>query len=223
MMNDSRNSKSDETIIDVKRRFLSECAIPDVRILKKICSVPELDSNTSYDDICGPWKFDNVPLHDQYSYQPFTLITSEDVAYMRQQRDEKLILLFLEKKILRNTSYKDEKKEILVKLLWQTFKFFKEKLFTDQQICTVIELILSTHNFYLANYWNTIEETYNYFFKRVLQCTVMDPPKCVEIFTPNQAEIILEFFHEIYLQNIVLLHLVYMTHYCIVMRFGDRQ
>jgi hypothetical protein len=97
--NDERftNSKSDETIIDVKRRFLSECTIPDMKILKKICSVPELDSNTNYDDICGPWKFDNVPLYSQYSYQPFTLITPEDVTYMRQQRDKKLILVFLGK------------------------------------------------------------------------------------------------------------------------------
>lgn len=53
------------------------------------------------------------------------------------------------------------------------FLYFREKLFTDQQICIVTELILSTHSFYLANYWNVIEETYNYFFKRVLQYTVM--------------------------------------------------
>lgn len=90
-MNDSRNEPDE--IIDVKRRFLSECTIPDVKILKKAHSVPELDSNTSYDDICGPWKFDNVPLHGQY--QPTIIITLEDVAYMRQQRDKKLILLFL--------------------------------------------------------------------------------------------------------------------------------
>jgi len=43
----------------------------------------------------------------------------------------------------------------------------------------------------------------------------------MEIFTPNQAEIILEFFREIYLKNIILLHLVYMTHYCVVLKFGD--
>lgn len=97
MINDSRNSESDETIIDVKRRFLSECTVPDVRILRKICSMPELDSNTSYDDICGPWKFDNVPLHSQYSYQLFTLITSKDVAYMKQEANKELILLFLGK------------------------------------------------------------------------------------------------------------------------------
>jgi len=54
-----------------------------------------------------------------------------------------------------------------------TIFFFRENLFSDQQIATVMKLILSTHSFYLTNYWNTAEETYKYFFERVLQCTVM--------------------------------------------------
>jgi len=36
-----------------------------------------------------------------------------------------------------------------------------------------MKLMLLTHSFYLSNYWNTAEETYKYFFKGVLECTVM--------------------------------------------------
>ncbi|CAL1676643.1 unnamed protein product [Lasius platythorax] len=217
-MIDACNSKSN-AIIDIKRRFLSECTILDDKkiVLRKVQSAPELESVTNYEDICGPWQF-NVPLHSQYSCISTKVITSEDIACMRKQRDKKLILLFLEEKISRHVPYEDKNKEIFVKLLWQIFKFFKEKLFTDRQISIVIELILLTHNFYLANYWNTAEETYKYFFERLLLYTIMDPPDCAEVFTPNQAEIILEFFRKIYMENIALLHLVYMTHYCIVVR-----
>lgn len=49
---------------------------------------------------------------------------------------------------------------------------FRKKLFNDQQISTVIELILLTHNFYLANYWSTTEETFKYFFEHLLLYTV---------------------------------------------------
>lgn len=97
-MNDSYNSKSN-TIIDVKRRFLSECTVLDDTkiVFRKVCSEPELESITNYDDICGPWQFHNVPLHNQYDYLSSKLITSEDVACMRKQRNKKLILLFLGK------------------------------------------------------------------------------------------------------------------------------
>lgn len=47
---------------------------------------------------CGPRKFDNIPLHSQ-SHLSFKLIMSEDIAYMRKQRDRKSILLFLGKNL----------------------------------------------------------------------------------------------------------------------------
>lgn len=128
----------------------------------------------------------------------------------------------LERKIPRDGwAKKDGNVEILVQLLWQIFHFFKEEFFTDEQISVIMELMLSTHNFYLSNYWNTIEETYEYFHERVVSRSVMDPPKCIETFTPKQAEAILEFFRETYLENIVLLHLVCMTHCSVVLKFGD--
>lgn len=51
--------------------------------------------------------------------------------------------------------------------------YFRAKLFTDHQISTVLELILSTHRFYLTNYRNTVEQVYKYFFEQVLLCTVL--------------------------------------------------
>lgn len=98
IMNDSYNSKSN-TIIDVKRRFLSECTVLDDTkiVFRKVRSEPELESITNYDDICGPWQFHNVPLHNQYDYLSSKLITSEDIACMRKQKDKKLVLLFLGK------------------------------------------------------------------------------------------------------------------------------
>lgn len=101
--------KSDKTnaIIDIKRRFLSECTIPDNKaiLLRKIRSELGFESNVSYDDICGPWIFDNVPLQCQRGYvSPAShvseLITPEDVTYMREQQDKKLISLFLGKRAL---------------------------------------------------------------------------------------------------------------------------
>lgn len=96
-MIDACNSKSN-AIIDIKRRFLSECTILDDKkiVLRKVQSAPELESVTNYEDICGPWQF-NVPLHSQYSCISTKVITSEDIACMRKQRDKKLILLFLGK------------------------------------------------------------------------------------------------------------------------------
>ncbi|XP_011633854.1 uncharacterized protein LOC105425026 [Pogonomyrmex barbatus] len=109
------NSKSDKVnaIIDIKRRFLSECIIPDDKkiLSRKVRSLPELESNTNYDDICGPWKFDNVPLRSQCSHLSFKLITSEDIVYMRTQGDRKLILPFLEEKILSDVSCKKKTKK----------------------------------------------------------------------------------------------------------------
>lgn len=103
-------NKSDKTnaIIDIKRSFLSECTIPDDKaiLLRKICSEPGFESNVSYDDICGPWKFDNVPLQCQRGYYVSStlcvpkLITPEDVTYMREQQDKKFISLFLGKRAL---------------------------------------------------------------------------------------------------------------------------
>ncbi|XP_011691846.1 PREDICTED: uncharacterized protein LOC105452445 isoform X3 [Wasmannia auropunctata] len=92
---------------------------------RRVHSAPELKTYTNYDDICGPWKFDSVPLHGQCNHLSFKLITSEDITYMREQRDRESILQFLEEKILSSIPYKKENKEILAKLLWQTFRFFK--------------------------------------------------------------------------------------------------
>lgn len=96
-------NKSDKTnaIIDIKRSFLSECTIPDDKaiLLRKIYSEFGFESNVSYNDICGPWRFDNVSLQCQRNYVSSTLyvklITSEDVTYMRKQQDKKFISLFL--------------------------------------------------------------------------------------------------------------------------------
>ncbi|XP_029668974.1 uncharacterized protein LOC115238925 [Formica exsecta] len=180
-MND--NSKSN-AIIDIKRRFLSECTVLDDTkiILRKVRSEPELENITNYDDICGPWQFHNVPLHSQYDCLPSKLITSEDVACMRKQRDKKLILLFLGK----NSHFALERILLFnytivsfyaIYVITYSYKgiilHFRKKLFNDQQISTVIELIISTHNFFLANYWNTAEEPYKYFFEHLLLYTVM--------------------------------------------------
>lgn len=96
-MNDSYNKSN--AIIDIKHKFLSECSILDKKkiVLRKIRSEPDLENITNYDDICGPWQFHNVQLHNQYSYLSSKLITSEDIACMRKQRDKKLILLFFGK------------------------------------------------------------------------------------------------------------------------------
>lgn len=101
-MNNAYNSESDKTnaIINIKCNFLSmSIMLDDTRMLfRKVHSAPELKSNTNYSDICGSWKFDNVPLQNQYSLLSFKLITSEDVTYMRK-RDRKSILLFLGKNL----------------------------------------------------------------------------------------------------------------------------
>jgi len=65
---------------------------------RKMYSMPELENNINYDDICGPWKLDSVPL-DSPCHLSFKLITSEDVTYMRKQKDRKSILLFLGKNL----------------------------------------------------------------------------------------------------------------------------
>lgn len=66
---------------------------------RRVHSAPELKTYTNYDDICGPWKFDSVPLHGQCSHLSFKLITSEDITYMREQRDRESILQFLGKNL----------------------------------------------------------------------------------------------------------------------------
>lgn len=95
-------SESDKTnaIIYIKWNFLSECTMPDdTRILsKRRYSAPELDS-TNYNDICGSRKFGNVLLQSQCNRLFFKLITSEDVTYMRKQKDRQSILLFLGKNL----------------------------------------------------------------------------------------------------------------------------
>jgi len=104
-MNDICKNESDKTnvIIDIKCKSVSEYIMSDnTRILsRKIHYAPELESNSNYDDICGPWKFDTIHLR-QYSHcnhLSFKLITSEDVTYMRKQRDRKSVLLFLGKNL----------------------------------------------------------------------------------------------------------------------------
>lgn len=101
-MSNVYNSKSN-TIINIKRRFLSECTVLDDKkiVLRKVCSEPELESVTNYDDICGPWQFHTLPLYSQYSCLPSKMITSEDIACMRKHRDKKLILLFLGKNMFK--------------------------------------------------------------------------------------------------------------------------
>lgn len=66
---------------------------------RRVHSAPELKTYTNYDDICGPWKFDSVPLHGQYNHLSFKLITSEDITHMREQRDRESILQFLGKNL----------------------------------------------------------------------------------------------------------------------------
>lgn len=67
-------------------------------LFRKIHSMPELENNINYDDICGPWKLDSVPLRSPCNLS-FKLITPEDVTYMRKQKDRKSILLFLGKNL----------------------------------------------------------------------------------------------------------------------------
>lgn len=78
-----------------------ECTMPnDTRILsRRVHSAPELKSNINYNDTCRPWKFDNIPWQMQRSHLSFKLITSEDVTYMRNQKDRQSILLFFGKNL----------------------------------------------------------------------------------------------------------------------------
>lgn len=93
------DSKSNATI-DVKCRFLSECTTlnDDKKIVfRKVHSAPELKSVANSDDTYGTWQFHNILLHSPYSCPSSKLITFEDIACMRKERDKKLILLFLGK------------------------------------------------------------------------------------------------------------------------------
>jgi len=90
-------SDKNNMIIDIERRFPSECVIPNDKIIlfRKIYSEPHLESGTNYDDICGPWKFHTISLHCRCSYLSPKLITSEDVMHMRKEQNKKSIMLFL--------------------------------------------------------------------------------------------------------------------------------
>lgn len=100
------NEESDKTMptVNVGRRFPSECTVPsdDETISPgRIRSLPDFESGTNYDDICGPWKFLSVPLRSRCICPSAKLITSEDVTHMRGQRDKKSVLLFLGERFMR--------------------------------------------------------------------------------------------------------------------------
>lgn len=95
----SYDSKSNATI-DVKCRFPFECATlndDEKIVLKKVHSAPVLKSVANCDDIYGTWQFHNISLHSPHGCPSSKLITSEDIACMRKQKDKKSILLFLSK------------------------------------------------------------------------------------------------------------------------------
>ncbi|CAK9795877.1 hypothetical protein ANTQUA_LOCUS527, partial [Anthophora quadrimaculata] len=217
----SINDQKDQSkaIVCVKWSNLSERITSNIRtvILRKICSEIQIESNVNYDDLCGPWSYPTnlYKLHVDAPHPGLCIwkyFTEEDVTYLKKYQDNKdMICSFFEKKLLHQIM---RKSNIFTKLLWEFFKFARLHLFSGKSISACLGIVYLTHLFFLSYPWWTAQEVYHFFYKTVLLHVVLVcifvyyPPRSLEIFTVTECKLLFKLFHTIYIENLVLLHIL---------------
>ncbi|KAL2734071.1 coiled-coil domain-containing protein 189-like [Vespula squamosa] len=208
-------SKKLERIKSVGRIFLSEPFVSinykNVISYRKIKSEAIIDSNTNYDDLCGPWFYTYNPIHDYYDLLVpklcvWELISFKDIAFVKEhQQDKDIILSFFKSKFSKYIF--EERNDIFSKIVWEIFEVTRDNLFSIKCVFASIGLFYLTHRYFLSNLWYTMEDTYNFFCNTLLLHTVLNPPKSDEIFNLDECKLLFEVFHTVYMENLALLRL----------------
>ncbi|XP_015185651.1 PREDICTED: uncharacterized protein LOC107071289 [Polistes dominula] len=123
-------SNETEHVTNVRRIFLSEPFVStdykNVIFYRKIKSETIIDSNTNYDDLCGPWFYTYKSVHAHYDLLVpklciWKLISYKDTAYIKQHQQDKDIILSFFKNIFSEHIPKD-RNDIFLKIAWEIFE-----------------------------------------------------------------------------------------------------
>ncbi|KAK2579499.1 hypothetical protein KPH14_010810 [Odynerus spinipes] len=220
-----------EHVKSVGNIFLSEPFVSinynnEITSHRKVKSETKVESNINYDDLCGPWFYLANPTHARYDnlFVPklctWESISFKDITFMKEhQQDKNAILLFLKCKFSKCISA--DRNDIFPKIAWEIFELARSNSFAVKGISASIGLFYLTHRYFLSNTWCTMEDTYNFFCNTLLVHTVLSPPKSDEIFNLDECKLLLEIFHTIYMENLILLRLVCSSNYSLTMSFGN--
>ncbi|XP_048514995.1 uncharacterized protein LOC125501906 [Athalia rosae] len=211
---------------DNRNFFLSEptLSIGGPNIAKKISSVPNIDIEVNYDDLCGKWSCPPIPAYLPYDIPlvpqicTWVFIQQIDMPYMKQCQDSKdAILSLIGYKLPDNTLFRGQNKEIFLQLMWEVFRFSRDNGFTEMGISSLLGLFYFTHRYFLTTSWRTARETYEFFKEGLLLHSVLDPPKSIEVFTPTECKQSLDLFFKVYMRQLPLLRFVCLPNYRLIM------
>ncbi|XP_076183021.1 uncharacterized protein LOC143154881 [Ptiloglossa arizonensis] len=212
--------------LDIKSFKLSERMIPNIQISRKTYSEIQIESDVDYDDLCGSWIYSKNPAYSWYVKPPnpsiciWQYFTEQDVIYLKKyQMNKKIISSFFENKFINENKRKSN--DILVKELYEFFKFTRLHSFTEKGISVVLGLVYLMHLFFLSHPWWTAKEIFKFFYETLSLHIVLNPPKSLEVFTIAQSNLLLRAFHEIYMENLVLLRILYHTNYHLIMNINN--
>ncbi|XP_015435650.1 PREDICTED: uncharacterized protein LOC107191186 [Dufourea novaeangliae] len=221
------------SMFDIKSSNLSERVTPCFPMLipRKICSEIYIQSNVNYDDLCGPWIYPKNPVYGRYvdSAIPEVCVwkyfTKQDVIYLKHyQKNVEMVSALFGKRNYQYTLIFDTY-QLRCKRKCNTFtenkslKMNKEKCnnilkkvllhsFTQEGVSATLGFVCLTHLFFLSHPWCTAKEVYQFFYESILVHAVLNSPKSVEVFNIIECKLLFEAFHEIYLENLTLLHLL---------------
>ncbi|XP_076674445.1 uncharacterized protein LOC143372294 [Andrena cerasifolii] len=223
-----KNQDQSRSVIDIKSSTLSERRRLGIRkvVPWEVTSEIQIESNVNYEDLCGPWVYAKNPVYQRYIEPPtpnlciWIYFTEEDVIYLKTyQKEKQVVLSFFESKF--SNENKGRSTEYLVEILWEFFKFVRLHSFTEKGISALLGLVYLTHSFFLSHPWWKAEDVYQFVRETILLHAVLNPPESLEVFTVDEIKLLFKAFHEIYMENLVLLHILCHPNYHFTLDFHN--
>ncbi|XP_076637137.1 uncharacterized protein LOC143349623 isoform X1 [Colletes latitarsis] len=190
-----------KTILDIKLFNQWEHIEPDIRriISQKTFLEIQIGKNVNYDDLCNSWIY---PTNLVYNGSQYVVSQTPENKFTRE--------------------FNKKRNDILLKKLWEFFKFVRFRSFSAKGISAILGIVYLTHLFFLLNPWWTAKEIYEFFHQSMLLYVVLNSPKKLEVFTMSESSLLLEAFHEICMQNLILLRILCHANYHLIINLQDQ-
>ncbi|XP_022903044.2 uncharacterized protein [Onthophagus taurus] len=99
-------------------------------------------------------------------------------------------------------------KLIAVEFLLDATNFCRRSTFNTEQCGSIISMLYWTHKFFTSNLFVCPEDVFNYFRQFLVFHVLFFPPTHLNLFTPEEGEVVLKFFFRLYLRHLPLVRML---------------
>lgn len=103
----------------------------------------------------------------------------------------------------------DARQAILIEKYYYLIRFARSKQFNVEQTSALVSIFTRTHDLACDTAFGNLDETFDYFKELVLVYAVHRPPFSISLFTPQQIQLVVQYFFDSYFKQFKLFKYVF--------------